>query len=688
MKWMMLIFLALILPSPAADLERDSPAAARFRQTASGAAQTGQPPQAQSAPGPAPALQFKELAEDTKVTTPSGATFTVSKGWHLARPEGLIVIEEPQRELAAAFVEVAAPTVEEAIAQAWKRWKPDFARTVRLTSKPPATAGWDEIAQTAYETAAEERLAIGAIARRKGATHYVTLIEGATAARDRRAAQLNTAIASLTVPGRAEENLAGRTPHKLDSARLGKFLAFAEEARKQTRVPGAAIAVIQDGRIVLEKGLGVRELGKPEPVTPATLFMIGSMTKPLTSLLMARLVDRGTFAWDTPVTKLFPSFALGDPEITKRVTMAHTVCACTGLPRWDMEFIFEWNNATAESRVELLKAMTPTTGFGETFQYSNLMVATGGYVAGLSATGNKDLRSAYAAAMKQEVLGPLGMTSTALDLDEAQKREHARPHGRTLVFDTEPITTETERGVDSVMPAGGAWSNVRDISRWLMLEIGNGKLDGKQIISEASLLERRKPRAQISAKQSYGLALFLDEARGLKAIGHGGNTFGFTADATLFPEHGVALVVLTNAASANAYTGAVRRRLVELLLDANEEAETQLAFGIKQLGVQIEKQLEEITLKPDPQFVQPLAGAWKNPRLGTIDIRREGEGFLLDAGEWKAPVGEHTDKAGTRRIILTGPPFAGLAFWPQEHEGRPALLFETAQQKYWFERAR
>jgi CubicO group peptidase (beta-lactamase class C family) len=95
--------------------------------------------------------------------------------------------------------------------------------------------------------------------------------------------------------------------------------------------------------------------------------MIGSMTKPLTSLMMARLIDKGIFGWDTPVTTLLPSFALGDPDVTRRVTMAHTVCACTGLPRWDMEFIFEWDGSTPQKRIDLLRAMTPTTGFGEHF---------------------------------------------------------------------------------------------------------------------------------------------------------------------------------------------------------------------------------------------------------------------------------------------------------------------------------
>jgi CubicO group peptidase (beta-lactamase class C family) len=649
---------------------------------------TGVPPQTPApAAAPQPTLQFKELSEDTKLKTASGATFTVSKGWHVAQTESMIVIQEPERELSAAFVELTAPTIEEAIAQGWKRWKPDFARTVRITAKPPATSGWDEVAQIAYETSAEERRIVTGAARRKGTTYYVTLIDGAVAAAERRGAQLNIAVASLDVAARAEENLAGRRAHALDAARLEKLVAFAEEGRKQTNVPGVALAVVQDGKIVLEKGFGVRERGTTEPVTPATSFMIGSMTKPLTSLMMARLVDSKKFAWATPITKLMPTFALADPEATSRVTMADTVCACTGLPRWDMEFIFESKGATPASRIDLVRAMKPTTGFGETFQYSNLMVASGGYVAAMTATGEKDLRRAYAEAMTSEVLGPLGMTSTSLDLDAARKREHARPHGRTLTFDTQPIPTEYERGVDSVMPAGGAWSTVRDISRWLLLELGNGTLEGKQVISEENLLERRKPRVKISAKQSYGLALFIDESRGLTAIGHGGNTFGFSADATFFPEHGVAFIMLTNAQAANGYIAAVRRRLVELLFDANEEAEKGLAFGIKQQAEAIKKQLAEITMTPEAAFIDPVLGTWANPRLGTIEFRREGTGVILDVGEWTSTVGEHKDQSGVRRLISTGPPFAGFAFWPQTTGGRPTLLFETAQQKYVFERA-
>lgn len=173
----------------------------------------------------------------------------------------------------------------------------------------------------------------------------------------------------------------------------------------------------------------------------------------------------------------------------------------------------------------------------------------------------------------------------------------------------------------------------------------------------------------------------------MTAIGHGGNTFGFTADATFYPDHGLGLIVLTNASGANAYTGAVKRRLMELLFDADPIAEKNLAFGVKQNEEAIARQMAEVSLTPDAAFVDPLLGKWTNPRLGTLEIRREPDGVVLDAGEWQGPVGTHTDKSGVRRIILTGPPFAGLPFWPQTQDGKSVLLFETAQQKYVFERA-
>src|SRR5262249_8183774 len=157
-------------------------------------------------------------------------------------------------------------------------------------------------------------------------------------------------------------------------------------------------------------------------------------TKSLTTLMMSKLVDEGKFTWDTPATQVLPSFALGDADVTKKVMMRHTVCACAGLPRQDLEFIFEYANATPKQRVESMKGMKPTTGFGETFQYSNTMVATGGYVAAHAAEKSKKLGPAYDGVMQSRVFGPIGMKSTTLDFEVAKAHEHATPHQQDLTL--------------------------------------------------------------------------------------------------------------------------------------------------------------------------------------------------------------------------------------------------------------
>lgn len=315
--------------------------------------------------------ESRRVDADTRVTTAGGATLVAPKGWFVTTGGDLVVLEDPDRTLTVTFVEVQAPGGPDAIATAWKQARADFSRRIRRTSDPPPDP-WDEAVRVEYETSTAEARVVVAIGRRKDATWYVTLFDGPRAAFDRRAAEANAAHASVRAPGLVRESWRWRTARKLDAALAARLDRFAEDARRQVRVPGAAVAVVQGGTVVYEKGFGTRRLGGAEPVTPDTLFMVGSITKSLTSLMMAVLVDHGRFTWQTPVTELLPSFALGDAEATRRLTMKHTVCACTGVPRQDMEFFFGYSAATPESRVAAMRTMVPTTGFGETFQYSTV----------------------------------------------------------------------------------------------------------------------------------------------------------------------------------------------------------------------------------------------------------------------------------------------------------------------------
>ena len=154
---------------------------------------------------------------------------------------------------------------------------------------------------------------------------------------------------------------------------------------RELGVPGVGFSLIDAGKVVFEGGLGVRELGKPAKVDRDTLFIAASNTKAMTTLLLARLVDEKKLDWDQPVTQIDPGFKLGDADTTSRVLVKHLICACTGLPRQDLEWIFEFSRATPASSMALLATMQPTSKFGEVFQYSNLMAAAAGEVQGEAA---------------------------------------------------------------------------------------------------------------------------------------------------------------------------------------------------------------------------------------------------------------------------------------------------------------
>ena len=435
--------------------------------------------------------------DGNRYETPRGSSFELPADWSLERSDGLLRLEDPDRELKLWLADIEGKTGLEAIALAWQRAVPGFARRIDDIASPPAAQGWDSITEVSYEVAAEESRAIGAVSRAKDGIAYVLLLEGSLPALQRRSAQLMQIVGSMRAPGFEEESLAGKRAGKLDEALAASLDAFIEEARGASRVPGAAVAVVQGGETVFERGYGTRRSGTDQPVTPETAFMIGSVTKPLTSLMMAVLVERGLFAWSTPIREVLPGFRLADPELTGRIEMRHSVSACTGLPRQDMELLFEFDGVSPEARLAELAAMQPTTGFGETFQYSNALASAGGFAAA-------------------HALRPRG--------------NHARPHGLDARGDYVELPLSYESFVEPIAPAGAAWSTAGDLARYLRLELSGGRLpEGTALISEAGLLERRMPWMRIGPDSAYGLALVVSEEAGLRSVGHNGGTFGFSA---------------------------------------------------------------------------------------------------------------------------------------------------------------
>src|SRR3989339_603308 len=138
------------------------------------------------------------------------------------------------------------------------------------------------------------------------------------------------------------------------------------------------------------------------------------------------------------------------------------------------------------------------------------------------------------------------------------------------------MTVSDECWVESIRPAGGAWSNVIDMVKYMLVELNKGvTAEGKRIISEENLLKRRETQIKIADKLSYGLGLMMEDDHGVLSIGHGGNTTGFTTSMFFLPEHNIGLVVLTNVRMANSFTGIVQRKFMELLFDGKNLAQEE-----------------------------------------------------------------------------------------------------------------
>jgi CubicO group peptidase (beta-lactamase class C family) len=165
------------------------------------------------------------------------------------------------------------------------------------------------------------------------------------------------------------------------------------------------------GEVAYLRGFGVKELGDTQPVTPDTLLMIGSITKPMTTMLAAALVDHGHLSWNTRLVDVLPRFAAGDRAMTERLTVRDAFCNCSGLPGRDLERYFKTGKLIIEETLTALAGVASLASFGEQFVYNNLLVAAGGYTAGVAARGGgvDDVGLVYDAAMQQRVLGPIGM---------------------------------------------------------------------------------------------------------------------------------------------------------------------------------------------------------------------------------------------------------------------------------------
>jgi CubicO group peptidase (beta-lactamase class C family) len=322
--------------------------------------------------------------------------------------------------------------------------------------------------------------------------------------------------------------------------RLDLLVEQLEQQRQTHHVPGMAIAVVKDDEVVLTHGFGIASVEEETPVTPETIFAIGSATKAFTSTLVGMFVDEGKMDWDDPVTEFLPYFQMNiessneSAEPTLRDVLSHR----TGFTR--MGLLFGSGQIPIEEVLIDATKAEPYVPFREKWYYSNVMYMSAGVAAGKADGTDWDTL------VTERIFEPLDMNSTTTSITEAEK-DSRLASGYLWDEDLQDYEYRPMRNVDNIGPSGSINSNVLDMAQWLRLQLNRGEYEGRRLISEESLLETWTTQIYITENVGYGMGWMIREWEGQPVIEHGGNVDGFSAQVAMLPESDLGFVLLTNA---------------------------------------------------------------------------------------------------------------------------------------------
>lgn len=311
-------------------------------------------------------------------------------------------------------------------------------------------------------------------------------------------------------------------------------------------IPSLAYALVLPDGGIYGQGYGLRDIDNDLPVTPNTLFHIGSTQKSMNAMLVAVLVDKGYFEWDTPVIEIYPDFKLSSAAYTQQVTMRHLLSMSSGIPDY-AEDDLDVETATSEDVLQIVASTDLLFSPGGVFSYSNLSATLAGYIAGYAYSGGAaDLYQGYVDALRALVLEPIGMTSSTFSVSEARGRDdfsysYVSPNGRDA-----KLAQSYDIDEDPLAPSGTLKANVLELGAYIATQLNGGLApNGARVVSEENL-------SQTWQVVLEGYALGWDNLRykGTQLIYHTGSYDNYVSVMAFLPEYQIGLVVLVNSEDA------------------------------------------------------------------------------------------------------------------------------------------
>jgi CubicO group peptidase (beta-lactamase class C family) len=415
-----------------------------------------------------------------------------------------------------------------------------------------------------------------------------------------------------------------------------------EKSLKEFNAPGAAVVIVKDGEVIYLKGFGVRESGKPDKVTPDTVFAIASCTKAFTATALAMLVDEGKLKWDDKVRDHLDYFRLSDELADREVTLRDLLSHRTGMPRHDLLW-----SALANDSGDVIRRWgkgTPSTSFRSKWEYANVPFTTAGVIAG------KHAKTDWAGVIQSRIFKPLGMSKSSCTSKDGQTQaDHATPHYFALNKSVSQVDWDN---IDHAGGAGCINSSARDMAAWLQFQLAGGKFDGKRLLTERALKETHTSQMllipegpfavylppKVTRFASYGLGWFVHDYRGVNCISHGGTLTGFRAQCMLVPEKKIGVFVLCNL-RPSLVCETVCKTALDALLDLPKE--DWLAFHKAQMAVLdfnivAGAKKRESSRKPDTKPSLALAnyaGGYEERAYGRAEVVFENDKLAIRWGK-------------------------------------------------------
>lgn len=422
-----------------------------------------------------------------------------------------------------------------------------------------------------------------------------------------------------------------------DIAEIVAIDSAIEAARSQWQVPGLAVAVVKDGRLLLSKGYGVKTVGQSDPVDRHTLFAIASNSKAFTAAALAILVDEGKIKWDDKVRNFLPWLELQDPVATQDLRIRDLLCHRSSLGTFSGDLLWYGTGYSPEEILRRAKHL-PTEGpFRAHFGYSNLMfLAAGEVVRVVSGQSWHDF-------VAQRILKPLEMHRSVVSVrDLVSQGNYATPH-KSYLDRSEPIAW---MNWDSMGAAGGVISSADDMSRWLMVQLSKGALpENKRLFSETSALEmwesqmalrvspRYSQRFPTTHFRAYGLGWSLADYKGCKLISHGGAYDGMYSQTMLIPEKQIGIVVLTN--SMTGISDAITYHIVDTFLGGEsrpwfDEGLEQFKKSRTAFRERIDRAIQPVVENALPSHpLKDYTGRFSCPMYGDAEVVLENDKLIL-----------------------------------------------------------